>query len=175
MSKINYIDGDIIELAETNTFDVIVHGVNCFCTQKAGLAPQMVKAFKTDTFKFEGIKGKGVIGKLGNIDFEKRYLEDGKWVKYPDEGGKWVKKEITVVNAYTQYHYGPKHIDETNKPLNYCAFTLCMQKINHTFTSKHILLPKIGAGLAGGDWIILLEIIKKELKDCRVTIVNYKK
>ena len=47
------IKGDLIEKSLNGEFDVIVHGVNCFCTQKSGLAPQMVKAFGTDKFSKE--------------------------------------------------------------------------------------------------------------------------
>jgi len=50
-----------------------------------------------------------------------------------------------------------------------------MRKINHVFKGQHIGLPKIGCGLAGGDWNIVKEIIQKELKDCNVIIVIYKK
>jgi len=39
----------------------------------------------------------------------------------------------------------------------------------------HIGLPKIGAGLAGGDWNRIKEIIKTELTDCKVTVVIYDK
>jgi hypothetical protein len=39
--------------------------------------------------------------------------------------------------------------------LDYEALTLCMRKINYTFTGKHIGLPMIGCGLAGGDWNIV--------------------
>ena len=39
------------------------------------------------------------------------------------------------------------------------------------FSGKHIGLPKIGAGLAGGDWNIIKKIIQTELKDCKVTVV----
>ena len=45
--------------------------------------------------------------------------------------------------------------------------------MNYRFKGKHIGLPKIGAGLAGGDWERIKGIIQKELKDCEVTIVIY--
>jgi hypothetical protein len=48
---------------------VIVHGCNCYCTQKAGLAPQMVKAFRTDYLPMEDDNYKGDINKLGTIDW----------------------------------------------------------------------------------------------------------
>ena len=50
-----YINGDIIKLALTGEYDVVAHGCNCFCRQKSGLAPQMVKAFKTDKFPLESL------------------------------------------------------------------------------------------------------------------------
>jgi O-acetyl-ADP-ribose deacetylase (regulator of RNase III) len=50
-----------------------------------------------------------------------------------------------------------------------------MKKINYKFKGKHIGLPLIGCGLAGGDVTIVKKIIQEELKDCTVTIVNYKK
>lgn len=65
--------------------------------------------------------------------------------------------------------------DGVKNPLDYEALTLCMRKINHTFVGKKIGLPKIGSNLAGGDWNIIKEIIKKELKDCDVTVVIYNK
>ena len=49
-----------------------------------------------------------------------------------------------------------------------------MRKVNKIFKGKHIGLPKIGCGLAGGSWSIVSKIIRDELWECNVTIVNYK-
>jgi len=59
--------------------------------------------------------------------------------------------------------------------LDYDALRMCMRKINHEFPGRKIGLPKIGCGLAGGDWNIVQGIIEDELHDCDVTIVNYKR
>ena len=48
-----------------------------------------------------------------------------------------------------------------------------MRKMNHVFKGKHIGLPQIGAGLAGGDWNRIKNIIQTELTDCKVTVVIY--
>jgi O-acetyl-ADP-ribose deacetylase (regulator of RNase III) len=48
-----------------------------------------------------------------------------------------------------------------------------MRKMNAIFKGKHIGLPLIGAGLAGGDWEVIKNIIQTELADCNVTIVHY--
>ena len=82
---------------------------------------------------------------------------------------------VTVVNAYTQYSYGRNHSDGVDKPIDYEALTLCLRKMNHNFKNLKIGLPKIGSGLAGGEWEKIEKIIQKELRDCDITVVNYKK
>jgi len=198
------IDGDLIKLAKTGMFDVIVHGCNCFCTMKRGLAPKMVKAFGVDEYSKEHKKYAGDINKLGTIEYGGYILECSPFIEgifpnniissdtideiinIPNNISDEIKY-FTIVNAYTQYGYkGEKCID-------YDALTLCLRKINKIFEGKHIGLPRIGCGLAGGQWDIMdlpteLEkrkfenlhlkdvktIIKDELKNCNVTIVNYK-
>lgn len=162
--KYQEIEGDLIQLALQGNFDVIAHGCNCQCVMGAGLAPQMAKAFSCNEFPLESEEFKGDINKLGMIDYE--YYRPN----FPD-----TKHSVAIVNCYTQFMYGTNHIDGVSKPLDYEALTLCMRKINHIFKGKHIGLPKIGCGLAGGDWNVVKEIIKNELKDCKITIVNYKK
>lgn len=176
------LDGDLISLAKDGKFDVIAHGCNCHCTMGAGIAPQMAKAFGADRFKMEAPQYQGDINKLGTIDSQKRLVYKGevsidkstfftKWGHIESDE----TKSLVVVNAYTQYNYGANHADGTKKPVDYDAITLVMRKINYIFQGQHIGLPKIGAGLAGGDWNIIKMIIQQELKDCDVTIVNYVK
>jgi len=151
---ISYTDGDLIELANKGNFDVVVHGCNCLSTMGAGIATQMAWAFGCDRFEME-LWGP-TIKKLGNIDY----------VTFSNG--------FTVVNAYTQYRYGRNHADGDSNPFDYEAFTMCMRKMNHIFKGKHIGMPKIGSGLAGGNWNKIEEIIKYTLRDCKVTVVNYK-
>lgn len=152
-------DGDLIKLAKECHFDVITHGCNCFCTMGAGIAVPMKVNFGCDKFPMEDPKYRGDINKLGTIDFQYHYKED---------------HSLAVVNSYTQYHYGRNHLDGVDKPVDYEAIRLCMRKINHIFKGKTIGVPKIGAGLAGGHWPWIKEIIEEELKDMDVWIVNYK-
>lgn len=172
------INGNLIDLANESRFDVIAHGCNCFCTMGAGIAPQMARAFSADTFRLEDSEYKGDITKLGTIDWAHTYIgkDDRKVynravVKPWEDAG---YKKLVIVNAYTQYHYGRNHVDGVSTPIDYEALTLCMRKINHVFKGKHIGLPKIGAGLAGGDWERIKNIIQTEFVDCDVTIVIFK-
>jgi O-acetyl-ADP-ribose deacetylase (regulator of RNase III) len=159
-SEYEEIEGNLITLAKQGVFDVIVQGVNCWCRQKSGLAPQMVEAFQTDKFPLEFAYRAGEINKLGQIDF------------------KYVNEKLAVVNAYTQYKIKKfndqdYHYTTTENPFDYEALTLCMRKINDIFKGQHIGLPYvIGCGLAGGDIERVLTIIKNELSDVRVTIVK---
>jgi O-acetyl-ADP-ribose deacetylase (regulator of RNase III) len=161
------IEGDLIKLAQRGKFDVIAHGCNCFCQMGAGIAPQMAKAFAcNDPEKYygESTDRKGDMTKLGNI-------EEYSWFVFDEEVSCCL---LSVVNAYTQYKYGRNHKDGDKNPVDYAAIEMCMKKINYRFKGKHIGLPKIGAGLAGGDWERIKRIIQTELKDCKVTVVIYK-
>jgi O-acetyl-ADP-ribose deacetylase (regulator of RNase III) len=156
------IKGDLIKLALEGNFDVIAHGCNCFCTMGAGIAPKMAKTFGCDEFKYERSIYKGDINKLGCIDYEEGEIKDPQGLYF----------SLFVINAYTQYYYG-KNSPGCERPLDYSALELCMRKINHTFAGKHIGLPKIGCGLAGGQWKIVKGIIEKEFSDCEITVVIY--
>jgi O-acetyl-ADP-ribose deacetylase (regulator of RNase III) len=164
---INYIEGDLIKLANQGTFEVIVHGCNCLSRMKRGIAPQMADAFGCDKFEME-LWGPG-IEKLGCIDYETVVLGENAIWNLSDYKNNKNEPELIVVNAYTQYEWSTE-----TKPFDYEAFTLCMRKMNHVFKGKHIGMPKIGSHLAGGDWSLIEPIIERELANCKVTVVNYK-
>jgi O-acetyl-ADP-ribose deacetylase (regulator of RNase III) len=142
-------------LAKTGHFDVIAHGCNCFCKMKRGIAPLMDAVFfcnNPDVYRLEAKEHEGDINKLGQIEAVKI--------------GNLFPNNPYVVNAYTQYHW-----DSKSKPLDYDALCLCLKKINHKFKGMHIGLPKIGAGLAGGDWDRIRTCIRHWLCDMKVTVV----
>jgi O-acetyl-ADP-ribose deacetylase (regulator of RNase III) len=160
---ITYLEGDLIEFAKQNYFHAIAHGCNCQSTMGAGIAVQMSKEFGADRMTME-LSGPD-INKLGCIDFKTVNL------RTPD----FNEFKLTIINAYTQNFYGLNHADGVRMPLDYEVLTLCMRKINNTFTGWSIGMPMIGAGLAGGDWNIIERIINKELSDMEVTVVKFKK
>lgn len=165
--------GDLIKLAKNGDFDVIVHGCNCMSKMTAGIAKQMAEVFGCDRFEMETWGAN--IEKLGNIDYQTMVIGENAIWNLDDYKNNKNEPELVIVNAYTQYKYGRNHADGDNKPLDYEALTLCLRKINYIFKNKHIGLPKIGCDLAGGDWNLVEKIIKTELKDCKITIVHYKK
>lgn len=158
------VEGDLIKLAKQGKFDVIAHGCNCFCVQGAGIAKQMAKEFKTNTFKLEESKYKGDFNKLGCIDFKVNTYTGG------SNEFDFFEFDLTVVNCYTQFYYGRS----SNRNIDYDALSLCLKKINHTFKGKKIGLNQIGCGLAGGDWNTVRNMVLMYLPDCDVTVVNLK-
>jgi len=168
MGNYTEVYGDLIQMGKAGKFDVIAHGCNCMSNMGAGIAPQMALAFGCNQFEMEW-QGR-TIQKLGCIDFQTFVLGENAMWNLENFKNHKDEPELIVVNAYTQVF--PR---ADLKPLDYEALTICMRKMNVLFRCKHIGLPKIGAGLAGGDWERIKTIIQTELKDCDVTVVIYKK
>jgi len=161
------VGGNLIEMANEGKFDVIVHGCNCYCAMGAGIALGIKTHFpeawiadqnttpgdddKLGQYTVAMIKRSGVF--VGDYYFPKRGLS------------------FVVVNAYTQYGYGRSVMGTA--PVDYRAIKNVFKRIAMNFRGKKIGYPKIGAGLAGGDWEKISKIINKELEGEDHTLVNF--
>ncbi|MCW8139563.1 MAG: macro domain-containing protein [Planctomycetota bacterium] len=144
--------GDIIKLALAGAFDVIVHGCNCMCTMGAGIA-KGIKATFPEAHAADCATPKGAKEKLGTISTA-RVQRDGLL--------------LHVVNGYTQLHWRGK------KPLaDYDAIRSVMREVGRRFEGQRIGYPRIGAGLAGGDWEKIAPIIDAELEGQDHTLVEF--
>lgn len=143
------VSGDLIAMAHAGEFDVIVHGCNCFCSMGAGIAKGIAKAFPEALAADEATEA-GDWVKLGTCTFAKI-------------------GELMVVNAYTQYDYQGQGV-----LVDYEAVRSCMRWIRKSFCGLRIGLPKIGSGLAGGDWERISAIIAEELAGEDVTVVEFR-
>ena len=139
---ITYVKGNLLKGGD----DVICHGCNCFHKMGAGVALQIAKTYPEAYLadRKTNFKDKN---KLGTYSFWV-----GKNVFFPD-------KNITIVNAYTQYNYG---IINQKSPFDYDAFKRVLPPIRGAFKDKTIGMPKIGCGLGGADWLI----VEKMINDC---------
>jgi O-acetyl-ADP-ribose deacetylase (regulator of RNase III) len=145
-------DGDLIALAKSGRFDVIAHGCNCFCVMGAGIAAQIARHFP-DAEAADLATTAGDRAKLGTCSQAR--VAVGAHV-------------LHVVNAYTQHHYaGPPPL------VDYEAVRGCMRWIRTRHAGRRIGLPMIGAGLAGGHWPTIAEVIDAELAGLDVTLVMY--
>jgi len=145
---VEIIKGDLIKLAKSGYFDVIVHGCNCFCVMGAGIAKQIKKEF-LEAYVADCNTKSGDPTKLGTFSCA-------------------IKNGVTVINAYIQFNYSRKSVN-----VDYNALRAVMNKIKKSFSGFKIGYPKIGAGLAGGDWNIISKIIDEELEGEDHTLVEY--
>jgi len=137
--------GDLFK--EIDKHDVLVHGCNCFCTFGKGFALH-VKRLYPEAFEADLRTQKGDRRKLGTLT-------------------QAITPKLTVVNAYTQYYYGKggPHFDLS-------AFRSCMQMVKSLHSGKRIVMPRVGSGLAGGDWLKTREVLEEVLGDEVVSVVN---
>lgn len=143
----NIVSGNLIDLAEDGLFDIIIHGCNCRNTMGAGIAREIKRRYQ-EAYTVDTEAANVGLNTLGNIS-----VADC--------------NSFLIVNAYTQDDWrGYNNID-------YKALRAAMKKINTQFKGKSVGFPKIGAGLAGGDWNIISNIIDEELTDVVSTLVIY--
>lgn len=149
--------GDLILLAEKGEFDVIIHGCNCFHTMGAGIA-RVIKSAFPEAFEADKETVYGSRHKLGTISTATFQVNDE-------------ADSLTVVNAYTQFDFGTN--SEYTSPLDYVAVNTCFRNIKDQYGGQHLKfgIPRIGAGLAGGDWDLISRIIESHMKDEDVTLV----
>ena len=145
----NVVNGDLLDMAENGDFDIVIHGCNCFSKMGKGIALS--------------IKNK----------WPSVYLADSDYPLMPsDRLGNYslahVSSELILINAYTQYTWRGKR---GTVNADYDAIRSCFRRIKHGFSGMRIAYPLIGAGLAGGDWGIISQIINEELKDENHTLV----
>lgn len=146
------ISGDLISLAKADHFDVIVHGCNCFCTMGAGIA-KAIRAEFPEAYEADKQTAKGDRDKLGTYSSATITVNG---------------RQLTIVNAYTQFDYRGRGVKA-----DYDAVAACFAAISRDFADQRIGLPKIGAGLAGGDWNHIAEIIDRECSNIDITMVEF--
>lgn len=138
----NIVRGDLIELAKAGKFDVIIQGCNCQCRMGRGIAltikQQFPEAFVADCQTTIGDRTK--LGTFTTVHIDR----DG-----------W---NFTIVNGYTQFNWQGEGI-----LADYDAIRSVFRLVKQQFSGQRIGYPKIGAGLAKGDWAIISGIIETEL------------
>lgn len=128
------------------TKGILVHGVNCQGKMGAGIAlevkrryPQVYSAY-LDICENHGYLGEQL---LGHVYFAP------------------ITNELVIANAFIQEYYG----HDGKRHVSYDALDVCFSKINQYAlrTGLPVKCPRIGAGLAGGNWDIISAIINVNL------------
>ena len=136
--KIEYIIGDLF----TTDSRYILHGCNDQGVMGSGVA-KIVREKYPDAYKHYVLKWRDYGLKLGEV-------------QYVPTNGK------VIVNGISQNNYGR----DGHRYVSYEAITQIMRTLENDLSGKtdKIAMPQIGAGLGGGDWTIISEIIEQELK-----------
>lgn len=130
-------------------YDVLVHGCNCHCTMGSGIA-RTIRELYPEAYEADCRTAKGDRSKIGSFSY----------YEHP-------RKDLTIINAYTQYNYYPRNVDH----FEYEGFEKICKDLNERFKKKMcIAMPMIGAGLAGGNWERIKKIIQDNITDVDVTI-----
>lgn len=147
---IKYVTGDVVEAFKRGEVDVLVHGCNACGVMGSGIAKQIKDEFP---WAYDAYK-----------KFEKEYgLSLGTWSYqfHPMNN-----KLQGVINLITQDKYLPRD----TRHFSYDYFSNSMTSLSNQFTNKIIAMPKIGAGLGGGDWKIIEAIIESAFQDREVLV-----
>ena len=149
---IKTIIGDLIKSAEKGEFDIICHGCNIYNTMGSGIA-KAIKDKWPEAYSVDCETAPGDKSKLGKITYTKNI------------------PNLIIVNCYTQEKYG----NNIRVYADYNAIENCFIEVKKTFPLKKIGMPKIGAGLARGDWNTIYAIIQKVFCDDTddITIVEW--
>jgi O-acetyl-ADP-ribose deacetylase (regulator of RNase III) len=146
------VHGDLIELAKAGKFDVIIHGCNCQCRMARRIALTIKQEFE-EAFVADFMTEVGDRSKLGN--FTTAQINRDGW-------------NFTIVNGYTQFHWRGDGV-----LADYDAIRSVFRQVKQQFGGQRIGYPKLGAGLARGDWTIIANIIEAELDGENHTYVQF--
>jgi len=150
----NIVKGNLLAEFKKLKYHAIVHGCNCFCTMGAGIAKDIKQSYP-EAYAADCATKSGDMKKLGTYTSA-------------DVTGK-IGKKAFVVNAYTQYDF--KKSSGIN--VDYSAIERVFTLLNKDFAGKKIGIPKIGAGLAGGDWGKISMIIDSVTPDIDIELVEF--
>lgn len=139
-----YKKGNLLDAFDCGEVNLIAHGCNCFCTMRAGIAYQIKnrypKVYEADIMHDKKFNNR--IDKLGSICI----------INFGDK---------VIANLYTQYHYSKNKLC-----LSYEALDQCFKSLYFMYGNDKVIgIPKIGCGLAGGDWNKVSSIIENIFSD----------
>lgn len=146
---------------------LIAHGVNCQNKMGSGVAKALyekwpiIKVMYHDYFEeFDaGESGEKFLGKIDCVSIDRN---TGKTSR---------NYNLVLVNCFTQQNYGY----DGALYLDYKALENCLKELKELckyYQITEIAMPKIGCGLAGGDWEEVRKIIDNCLPDLTVKVYS---
>ena len=133
-----YKQGNILK--DLSNLTILAHQTNCRGVMGAGIAKQIARLYPEVNVAQRKMYKDG-LQRLGAAQFIK--VNDGK---------------LTIANLYAQKGF---RSFPWQRLTNYDALRQCLRTLlQHMSDSDRLGMPKIGAGLGGGDWGVIAEIIE---------------
>lgn len=153
MTEIKYIKGDATKPIGEGP-KVIVHICNDIGAWGAGFVMALSSRWEGPEMMYRRWCGHQRNFKLGYIQRVK--VEDG----------------LTVINMIAQHKVG---MVNGKPPIDYSALYTCLFKVGQYVkdVKASVHMPRIGCGLAGGDWNVVEGIIKEILSSNDIEVVVY--
>lgn len=149
---IHYKKGDVIQALIDSEIQCMAHGVNCQGGFGSGIAGQLAERIPYARERY----------------IEKHLLEG--WSL--GEVQETISKEgLIVLNCATQYTYGRS----PQRYVNYDSIYIVLDKLKKYCENndRSLGLPRIGCGLAGGNWNIVDSMLNAVFKNSFVDVTVY--
>lgn len=157
---IREVKGDLISMVETGLVDMMAHGCNCVHAMGSGIAGQLAARYPNVPEADRRDTGCGDFSKVGTFS-----VAVNQSAADPDT-------YFIVFNMYTQKtpsYDGADVFEYTSFPSNLERLKETMESIIESplvaLTELTIGFPQIGAGLAGGDWPRIKQMIVDVFND----------
>lgn len=149
---VEYVKGNAISLFLSRKYGAFGHGCNIYCRMGSGIAKE-VRERLSELWELDQKTEEGDRKKLGTADS----------VIFPFG---------IAFNMYTQATFwNPADM------LDYHAVRKAFRAVNDAIVwagvPRTMCIPKIGAGLAQGDWDQIAKIIDQETPDIEITVVEF--
>lgn len=133
----------------------IAHGVNCQGVMGSGVARALFEKWPEVRSEY--------------IYYCDRMFSPGMDQKPKDLLGDFIEidAEKTIFNLFTQEGFGPGD----KQYIDYAALLLCFKNLPDNI--GELAVPRIGAGLAGGDWDIIKNIMVETTQKKGIDLVIY--
>lgn len=165
MENVIYHIGDIFTAMDEGKHRAMAHGCNCHNNMGAGIAPLVARECP-EAYKADQATKKGDKNKLGSFTFGYQTIPDLTHVSY-------------YFNWYTQYNHNRNMPDYPMRNVSYDAVEECALATSIAILNTRELhgdedcfcMPLIGAGLAGGDWDIIIKLVAKHINKVHVYVL----
>lgn len=132
--KIEFVKGDLVQLAKDQQVKAVAHGCNCFHAMGSGIAPLLNELTDGKLLEADRSTPCGDINKLGTFTFAEH-------------------NGVRFYNLYSQFvHQG--HVKQTAVLVHWSSFEDAIESVIDELDCQgidSIHIPLIGCGLAGGN------------------------